>query len=340
MIGLWKGLDTLMNRQTWILILLTAFLLIPSLLLTCSNLIFATPAVPDISIMPSLKKMEHAYTMNAGVRLLVFWMSWKDVGGGRISWIEKEDGGQELELLIGSDPTRAPGKINRWGYIVERISGSSSELIGIMTQSDEQSVAQARASIDQSDKMHAFKAIRSRSNGTQAQSSTILLKLSENLTYKDASRLLKRIPEADSFSRQLGIPDGADSGFLFAVKEMIRQSVDTYSGSGKLSPVKPRRYIYNASLFTLSMTSCKLLKRLAVNGHEYQKLIESKFDAHNTETGKTSHFSVTYGTDAPISRIPIRILYQPRWWFRAELVRDADAGIAQISQKVPAIMER
>ena len=326
-----------MNRRTWIHIQPAVSLLFAFLLLLNSSLTSGTPTASGDSVMPAFKKKEYAYTMNVGARPMLFWISWKNVGGGRISWIEKTDGGKGLELLIGSDPARAPRKINRWGYIAEQVSGSSSELVGIMTQSDEQSVEQAQSNIGQSSRIYAFKAIRCQSSGSEAQSFTIPLQWPEDFTYRDVSMLLSRIPAADSSMRHLKIPAGVDPGFLFAVKGMIEENVEKYRSSGELlNSVKPRRYIYNASLFALSMASSKFLNRMTLSGHEYQKLLESKFEARNDATGKTSSFSITYGTESPISKIPIRILYQPRWWFRAELVLDESVDMIDAGRKAGA----
>jgi hypothetical protein len=194
-----------------------------------------------------------------------------------------------------------------------------------MTQSDEQTVKQASSSIDKSETKHAFKAIRCRLTGGNAQSSTIQLHFNEDFTYRDATSLLNLIPSSGSSVRQLRIPAGTDPGFLYAVKAMIHESVEGYHRSGELIGLKPHQYVYNASLFALSIVKSKLLETAVVNGHEYRNLIESRFEAHNTATDEITKFSVTYGTDAEILKVPVRIIYQPRWWFRAELLLDENA---------------
>jgi hypothetical protein len=68
---------------------------------------------------------EHRYRMLAKVRPLLFWISKDDVGGAKVSWRGSEDGGFGLDLLIGSDPRRAPRQINKWGYIAEQVRGST-----------------------------------------------------------------------------------------------------------------------------------------------------------------------------------------------------------------------
>lgn len=261
------------------------------------------------------------YTMNAGVRFIpLFWISQNNVGGGKISWSEEGDGTKMVELLIGSDPDRVWRKINRWGYIVERVSGSAAELTGVMTQSDEQSIDQAKASTAASSARYAFKGIRSRLEGADAQSSTFRMDVSRNYTYKDSSTLVGLLPTVGKSVKKLRIPAGTDSGFLFSVREMLHETAEIYRNSGKPAVPKPRQYVYNARLFSLSMTGVRIRKRLDVNGREYRQLIESEFEARNSATGKVSHFEITCATHPPFAGVPVRIVYQPRWWFRAELL--------------------
>ncbi len=291
----------------------------------------AGPAGPDNSL--SLGKRERNYRMNASVNLILFHPRWSNVGGGRIGWIEAPGGEKGLELLIGSDPARTPGKINRWGFISEYVSGSSARLIGVMTQSDEQSVEQAKASVNKSEREHAFKAIRSWLNGSEAQSFTISLRQAENYTYRDVALLLSKIPEGNPAVKKLKIPAGADQGFLFSVRELIDESVENYRNTRKLIGTKQRQYVYNAALYDLSVAESDFVKKLTVNGKEYRDLIESEFKVLNKTTNRTSAFSVTYGTCGRIASIPVRIRYKPRWWFQAELLLDEDATAVQTARK-------
>src|SRR5262245_61860626 len=65
-------------------------------------------------------RIEHRYRMLGKVRPLLFWISRDDVGGARIRWTGA-DAANGFELLIGSDPARAPRQINKWGYIAEEV---------------------------------------------------------------------------------------------------------------------------------------------------------------------------------------------------------------------------
>jgi hypothetical protein len=61
------------------------------------------------------------YIMTGRVRLLVFWAGKDDVGGGYIrrGVLPQDPASDVIELLIGSDPAKAPRTINRCGAAAE-----------------------------------------------------------------------------------------------------------------------------------------------------------------------------------------------------------------------------
>lgn len=82
----------------------------------------------------------HRYTLAARVRPLLFWISKDNVGEAHLTWLVGEDGKRGYRLLIGSDPTRAPRKVNRWGYVTETEEETGVRVLGLMTQADERSL--------------------------------------------------------------------------------------------------------------------------------------------------------------------------------------------------------
>ena len=91
---------------------------------------------------------EYRYRMAGKIRpLLFFWITKDGIGGARIRVRRGEDGASGLDLLIGSDPTRAPRGINRWGYILEETRGDETTVVGIMKKSDEDTLDQATSNV-------------------------------------------------------------------------------------------------------------------------------------------------------------------------------------------------
>src|SRR4051812_44085526 len=72
--------------------------------------------VPGINL-PITK--EHPYKMAGRVRALFLWIGRDDVGSGVIGWRGAGDD-HAYELLIGSDPAKAPAKLNKWGFLAEQ----------------------------------------------------------------------------------------------------------------------------------------------------------------------------------------------------------------------------
>ncbi len=273
------------------------------------------------------------YTMTARVRLLLFWISRQDVGGGRIAWSEGMDGSQVVELLIGSDPERAPMRINRWGYISERVAGSSAELVGVMTESEEASIEQAKIAVSRSGTMHSFKGIRSSVTQGFAQSTVLHLLLPEDFTYRTADALLRQLPQKGGPIRQVRIPDGTEPGFLYALKGLIHDSVGSLRRSGQANAERQSRccFVYAGSLYELTRRSSQHVQEDTINGRTYHGAIKSEFETRNLASGELSKFSITYGSQSPFTEIPIRIVYRPRWWFEAELLL---AGKSEAAEEV------
>jgi hypothetical protein len=75
----------------------------------------ALPGIDGVrgSQLPVLK--ERRYIMSGAARPLLFWMGCDDIGLARIVWRGREDGARGYELLVGTDPARAPRRMNRWG---------------------------------------------------------------------------------------------------------------------------------------------------------------------------------------------------------------------------------
>jgi hypothetical protein len=203
-----------------------------------------------------------------------------------------------------------------------------------MTEAEEQSIEQARTNLERSGETHSYKAIRSRVQGGIAQSSVSYMKLAEDYTYREVDTLLQRVPQEGARVRRLSLPDGAEPGFLFAVRSLVHESVGAYRQSGTSGVAKPasRSYSFSGSLFELTRKSTRAVPEIEANGRRFKLLLESAFEACNLSNGRCSNFSITYGTQDPIAAIPVRIVYRPRWWFEAEMLLDGNGAALQAAQ--------
>jgi hypothetical protein len=276
--------------------------------------------------------VEHHYTLNARVRPFLIWIARSHVGSARIGRSHDAAGVRRFELLIGSDPDRAPMRINRWGYLAETVCGAETHVAGVMTETKEQSLDEARV-VREPDGRHAFTAIRSTVTGRETIATVTRFVLSEALTYRDVGSLLQRPVPVDAPVRRLSLPEGTTGGFMTVVSGLLDESVTEFRRAGRLAGTgaAARVYTYNAQLYDVRIPSSRLLKAATINGRPFEFLLESEFEIRNRTTRERTGFRLTYGTQGVDAGTPLRIVYRPKWWFEAELLfersTDATGGV-------------
>ncbi|HSD27020.1 MAG TPA: hypothetical protein VLL75_06920, partial [Vicinamibacteria bacterium] len=217
----------------------------------------AGPAAPAAAPADLPVVREARYKMSARIRpLYVFWIRAGNVGAGRILWREGVDGHRGYELLIGSDPRRAPRKINRWGWEREDLGPDGATLFGLMRKTDEDSLDEAKEGLrTEGSGGFVYKAIRSRVAGGRVHAENTLWRVPRDFSYHDLAELqalVRSPPAAPPRVRRAAIPAGTEPGFLFAAARTIDQAVTT-----ALLPGTPRRllsavqttFTFNASLY-------------------------------------------------------------------------------------------
>lgn len=270
----------------------------------------------------------HRYRMSAKIRPLLFWMGRDDVGEAQAVWRHDAAGGRGYELLIGSDPAKAPMKVNRWGYIAEQVNGTDACLLGVMKHSNEESIdeAKSRVTAEGRNGQHVFKAIRAVATADQARAGVSTVSVSRNLTLHDLPVLLEAMTTSSSTMRSVPLPSGTRPGFLIAFAELIHANVESYARPGGAStPPPPLVYIYNGTLNDLTLRRSERVREWRMGGQTRTNVIRANFESLNRKTGVLSKFEVIYGIDGPLAEVPLHATYQPNWWFHVELVLD-DAG--------------
>jgi hypothetical protein len=265
------------------------------------------------------KRVEHHYVLSARVRPLLFWIGRDNVGRGRISWTEALNGGRELELLIGTDPDRVPMRINRWGYISEFVREDEARVTGIMTRSDEETVDEAKRKVERREgSRDPYQAIRTRFRAGESITTATDLMLPQTVTYRSLKTVLESIQEANGLERRVPLPENADFGFLTAVAGMIQESVETHRQHDALARNVTRAYLFDSRPYELKLRSSKSLAGFRLDGVPCS-VLESEFQVLNRGTGKVAQFRIAYGVEPPISGVPVRVVFRPKWWFEAEL---------------------
>lgn len=261
---------------------------------------------------------ERAYDLNAGVRPLLFWIRRDNVGSARLTWRADGQDHRILELLVGSDPDRAPRRINRWGFIAEEVHPPDADLLGIMTQSDEETVAEASShGTDASG--HPYRAIRTAIRGGTASGGVFGLSPRHSLTYRDLETLLESIPKDAAVERVVPMPEGTRPGFLFAVQELITSTIDQCRTASLKQPAA-LPYIYNNKLYSVRLRTCDFDQEFRIEDHAFSNVIHAELETRNSSTGNRTPFRMTYGTDGDLKAVPLHMVFRPRWWFEAELL--------------------
>jgi len=264
----------------------------------------------------------HHYSIAARVRpLVVFWISRNGVGDAIVTR-HVAPGEATYALLIGSDPDRAPRRINRWGYIKEEIRGPEARLIGLMTQSDEDSIEQAEANLKaQTRGDHPFKIIRATVSGEQAHAVVTSIGAAHDYSYRELQTVLDlaRRESADGTARTIRLPPGTRPGFLAALSDAMR--APTLAG--------PVPYVYYGRIYELRQTGFRTVSDFRIGRASYGRAISADFTITSMYDGEQTQFSMTYGSEGRFAQVPLTVSYRPRWWIEVNLtIDDADDAAA------------
>jgi hypothetical protein len=291
----------------------------------------ADPRVPSSgSAQTGVSFERHHYSIAARIRpLVVFWIGRSGVGDAIVTR-QLAPGEATYALLIGSDPDRAPRHINRWGYIREEIRGSEAQLIGLMTESDADSIEQAEASLKLQAHDHPFKIIRATVKGEQARSVVTSIGAPYDFNYRQLETVLElaRRESPEGKVRTIRVPAGTRPGFLAALADMMRMPV----------PPNPIAYVYYGRIYELRQTGARTIPDLKIAGESYGRAIAADFTVTSMYDGEQTRFSMTYGSTGRFAQVPLTVSYRPRWWMEVNLTIDDATAPAALGDGVGPVM--
>ncbi len=285
----------------------------------------------------------YEYAMTARLRLLFFWVTRSDVGGGTIRrGTLREDPQRELiSLLIGSDPAKAR-KINRWGSAMEVVrhaedesrTAETSVFFGFMTRAKAEETSEetkARMEKEKSSKEFEYQAVLSRLDRSQGIAKTVPIATEKELDiYQFGPMKEKVFAEMDGGAgKYRETPEALRqkcarvSGFLASVAELADRALDRGVKKDEVC------YLHYGELYTLKLTGTKVEPERTVkiemktepriSEHTYKDLLLAEFQVVNHQTGKKSEFSLLLETTGRLRGVPVQITYQPNWWFQVIL---------------------
>jgi hypothetical protein len=257
---------------------------------------------------------QHTYRMAGKIRVLLLWVGRDDVGSGVIKW---RGGGNEkaIELLIGSDPKRAPSQLNKWGYLVEAMRGGESSVVGLISQENDDRLSDVKADLKTREEQRAFDTIRGFVSVTDGIARVGTLYAPSDLTYHDADVVLKHVLADRSVPvKRVARRGNVRPGFLTSLTELISTSIEKKSDNRRI------QYIHGDRLFELRLLESTSLARFERDGRTWQNVIRGRFETGEAGNRSGTRFELVYGASGALAGIPIVISYQPKWWLQVDLV--------------------
>lgn len=277
-------------------------------------------------------KQEHRYRLSAAIRPLLFWVGAKNVGDAHIVWRDQEEGRRGYELLLGSDPARAPRRINRWGFVREDAGPKGAIMLGVMNRSEDDNLttAQSRMAQEAKEGRYLFKMIHASLNGVQAQAENRVVYAPTDFTVRQLEEL-RRFVEAfgpPPRVRTGRLPEGTHPGLLFGTATLVDAGVEASRVPGNAGPsLRKVQYTFNTALYDLILKSWQRVDKVRYGKRTHTNLVRLEFESRNLERGTVERFMLICGTDGRLTGVPVFIHYQPKWWFKIEGVLDEDAAL-------------
>jgi len=267
---------------------------------------------------------EFRYRLQGAVRPLLFWMGDDDVGGALI--VRHDDAhGSVYEFLVGTDPTRAPRSLNRWGWVREERRDDGATQMGVMSKVEEATLSEVEAKLD-SESMYAFKAIRTEIVEEHARASNTVWLVPDNYTYYDLGavrRIIEGTPAIPPKVNEGRIPAGTHPGLLFAVDELMERAVAAATREPReLLRDATTTFNFNAVVCDMRLKKTEWEESKEYGDRRYQALIRMEFETYDPSLRKTDHFTIVCGTRGTLKGVPVYMKFQPKWWFRSECVLD------------------
>src|SRR5262245_40486544 len=278
-------------------------------------------------------KAEYHYRLSGSARPFLFWINRDNVGGGRMTWRRGGDGTLSLELLMGSDPARAPFKTNRWGYIREVVQGDSAELVAVKSETEEETIEEAKASAQRKDQPRSLLFIRELVTPRETRASTAITDVGLDASYRELAQVLDRMSTIRDWQERVGVrPEATRPGFLVALTELMQSGADAWKaapGSGFRYGTHTLRYMHRTKPYELRQSDVELLRSVTLGSRRYSNLLQGTFRIKNPSTNYQSQFTVIYGVEGELAAVPVRITYQPRWWLRTQLTLDPSEQVSR-----------
>jgi hypothetical protein len=261
------------------------------------------------------------YSMSGQIRPLLFWVGQDDIGVARITWREGNEGARGYELLVGTDPAKAPRSLNRWGFVAEETGAGHGAVLALMTGSPDTSFAEATGTAGGVD----FRAIRNEMWKGGASWQLTRVRTPSAMTVHDVDRALDRIIQETARGRpvQTVLPPDTRPGFLVALASLIERGAGRPLDSARLESMRRERVRYAFGRKTFELRLRESHEHVRDLSGQPTPVVSSSFEIRTVATGERTRFDVTFGTIGALNGVPVAAEWQPRWWLKVKLLLDA-----------------
>ena len=179
--------------------------------------------------------------------------------------------------MIGSEPQRAPRRVNEWGYIREEVTDDVTTVFGIRTSTDGDSPEDAEARRAPAGGVAEFGILCSAVSKVDARSTTTTLYLPRDATYHDVDRVLAISESTAAWTRRdISRPAGAAPGFLTALDEMMRSSA-AVAREIDTTPVVPRQtFVYKGAVYDLIVRRIERVPQLRTRSAVFENVLRAR----------------------------------------------------------------
>ena len=257
---------------------------------------------------------QHTYRMAGKIRVLLLWVGRDDVGSGVITW-RGAGNDRAIEILIGSDPKRAPSQLNKWGYLVEAMHGGESSVVGLISQENDDRLSDVKADLKTRKEQRAFDTIRGYVAAPEGIARVGTLYAPSHLTYHDADAVLKDVLADRSLPiKRVARRGSVRPGFLTSLTDLLNATLDKKNDRRRI------QYIHGDRVFELRLLEATRLARFSRDGRTWQDVIRGRFETGEAGNRSGTRFELVYGASGALAGVPILISYQPKWWLQVDLV--------------------
>jgi hypothetical protein len=282
---------------------------------------------------------QYDYIMTARVRLLLFWVGKDDVGGGYIrrGVLPDNPSSNAIELLMGSDPKKAPRAINRWGAASELFERAgpdirTSTFFGFMKTYKGSNPAEMEKELasEKGGQDFLFSAIIDENSPAKELVKVLPFASDTDFTMGDLDHVVPGVLER--LAGPKGIeknPDasrrshGCAGGFLSSVAGLAEAAIsapkERASACYVYNTEEHRVTLVRASPVSHEDVELTLIGQTQKYTRTYHDLVLAQIENESATTKKRSSFQLLLGTKGDLRGVPVRITYQPNWWFQVIL---------------------